>query len=104
MVLYSRPSLSWPDIPVSGAMTRLPILLKGILHPDDARRAVEARNWTGSFVSNHGGRQFDGSLASLDVLPAVVAAVDGRIPVLLDSGVRGGAARSRPSRSGRRAS
>ena len=71
-------------------MTKLPILLKGILHPDDARRAVDS-GMDGVVVSNHGGRQVDGSIASLDALPAVVAAVEGRVPVLVDSGIRGGA-------------
>jgi lactate 2-monooxygenase len=65
-------------------------VLKGILHPDDAGRAVD-EGIDGVIVSNHGGRQVDGSIATLEALPAVVAAVDGRIPVLLDSGVRGGA-------------
>jgi lactate 2-monooxygenase len=68
----------------------LPIVLKGILHPDDAARAV-AEGIDGVIVSNHGGRQVDGAIATLDALPAVVAAVGGRIPVVLDSGVRGGA-------------
>jgi lactate 2-monooxygenase len=65
-------------------------VLKGILHPDDAARAV-AEGIDGVIVSNHGGRQVDGAIATLDALPAVVEAIDGRIPVLLDSGVRGGA-------------
>ena len=65
-------------------------MLKGILHPDDAARAV-AEGIDGVIVSNHGGRQVDGAIATLDALPAVVEAIDGRIPVLLDSGVRGGA-------------
>jgi len=88
--IYSRPSLTWDDLPFLRERTRLPILLKGILHPDDARRAVEA-GMDGVVVSNHGGRQVDGSIATVDALPAVVEAVDGRIPVILDSGVRGGA-------------
>ena len=71
-------------------MTKLPILLKGILHPDDARRAVE-HGIDGIVVSNHGGRQVDGAIATLDALPGVAEAVGGRIPILLDSGVRGGA-------------
>src|SRR5207302_10903772 len=70
--------------------TRLPIVLKGILHPDDAQRALDA-GMDGVWVSTHGGRQVDGSVAALDALPAVVEAVQGRVPVLLDSGVRGGA-------------
>jgi lactate 2-monooxygenase len=90
MDLFPRPSLNWDDVDFLRESTRLPILLKGILHPDDARRALD-HGVDGIVVSNHGGRQVDGSLASLDALPAVVEAVDGRIPVLLDSGVRGGA-------------
>ena len=65
-------------------------MLKGILHPDDARRAVD-EGIDGIVVSNHGGRQVDGAIATLDALPAIVEAVDGRIPVLLDSGIRSGA-------------
>jgi lactate 2-monooxygenase len=87
---YSRPSLTWDDLPFLRERTRLPILLKGILHPDDARRAVDA-GMDGVIVSNHGGRQVDGAIATLDALPGVVQAADGRIPVLMDSGVRGGA-------------
>jgi len=64
--------------------------LKGILHPDDARRALDY-GVDGIVVSNHGGRQVDGAIASLDALPAIVDAVAGVIPVLLDSGIRGGA-------------
>jgi lactate 2-monooxygenase len=87
---YSRPSLTWDDLPFLRERTRLPILLKGILHPDDARRAVDA-GMDGVMVSNHGGRQVDGAIGTMDALPGVVAAVDGRVPVLMDSGVRGGA-------------
>ncbi len=87
---YSRPSLTWADLPVLRQHTRLPIVLKGILHPDDARQAVDA-GIDGIFVSNHGGRQVDGSIAALDALPAIVDAVGGRVPVLMDSGIRGGA-------------
>src|SRR4051794_5175944 len=88
--IYSRPSLTWEDLPFLRERTRLPILLKGILHPDDAARAVDA-GMDGVVVSNHGGRQVDGAIATVDALPGVVDAVDGRIPVVLDSGVRGGA-------------
>jgi lactate 2-monooxygenase len=88
--IFSRPSLAWDDLPFLRERTQLPILLKGILHPDDARRALEA-GVDGIVVSNHGGRQVDGAIATLDALPAVAAAVDGRVPVLLDSGVRTGA-------------
>jgi len=90
LATYSRPSLSWADLPQLRELTSLPILLKGILHPDDARSAVGA-GIDGIVVSNHGGRQVDGAIASLDALPAVADAVGGRIPILLDSGVRGGA-------------
>jgi lactate 2-monooxygenase len=88
--IYSRPSLTWADLPFLRERTELPILLKGILHPDDARQAVEA-GMNGVIVSNHGGRQMDGAIATIDALPAVVETVGDRVPVLLDSGVRGGA-------------
>jgi lactate 2-monooxygenase len=87
---YSRPSLTWDDLSLVREMTSLPILLKGILHPDDAREAV-ARGMDGVIVSNHGGRQVDGTLGALDALPAVVETVGGEVPVLFDSGIRGGA-------------
>jgi len=87
---YSRPSLTWNDLPFLRERTRLPVLLKGILHPDDARRALDA-GMDGIIVSNHGGRQVDGAIATLDALPAIVDAVAGRVPVLMDSGIRGGA-------------
>jgi lactate 2-monooxygenase len=90
MDLFPRPSLDWDDVAFLRETTRLPILLKGILHPDDARRAIE-HGMDGIVVSNHGGRQVDGAIGSLDALPGIVAAVAGRVPVLLDSGVRGGA-------------
>jgi lactate 2-monooxygenase len=87
---YSRPSLTWDDLSYLRERTRLPILLKGILHADDAREAI-TRGMDGVIVSNHGGRQVDGAVGALDALPHVVAAVDRRVPVLFDSGVRGGA-------------
>ena len=88
--IYSRPSLTWEDLPFLRERTKLPILLKGILHADDARRAAD-EGIDGIVVSNHGGRQVDGAIATLDALPPIVAAVDGRIPILLDSGIRSGA-------------
>jgi lactate 2-monooxygenase len=88
--IYSRPSITWADLAWLRARTRLPILLKGVLHPDDARRALD-EGVDGLVVSTHGGRQVDRSIAALDALPDVVAAVDDRAPVLLDSGVRSGA-------------
>jgi isopentenyl diphosphate isomerase/L-lactate dehydrogenase-like FMN-dependent dehydrogenase len=87
---YSRPSLTWENLPFLRQQTKLPIVLKGILHADDARRAIDA-GVNGIVVSNHGGRQVDGAIASLDALPAVAEAVGGKVPVLFDSGVRGGA-------------
>ena len=87
---YSRPSLSWDDLAFLRERTRLPILLKGILHPADAVAAIE-HGMDGIVVSNHGGRQVDGAVATMDALPAIVDAVGGRIPVVLDSGVRSGA-------------
>ncbi|HEX6487581.1 MAG TPA: lactate 2-monooxygenase [Candidatus Dormibacteraeota bacterium] len=88
--LFSDPGLRWEDLAWLRAQTRLPILLKGILHPDDARHAVEAR-MDGVIVSNHGGRQVDGAVASLDALPRVIQAVPPGFPVLFDSGIRTGA-------------
>jgi isopentenyl diphosphate isomerase/L-lactate dehydrogenase-like FMN-dependent dehydrogenase len=88
--IYSRPSITWADLAWLRSKTRLPILLKGVLHPDDARRALD-EGVDGIVVSTHGGRQVDRSIAALDALPAVVAAVFDRAPVLLDSGVRSGA-------------
>lgn len=70
--------------------TRLPIVLKGILHPDDARRAVDL-DVDALVVSNHGGRQVDGSIASLDALLDIRAAIGREPTVLLDSGIRSGA-------------
>jgi lactate 2-monooxygenase len=87
---YSRPNLTWDDLKFLRQHTKLPILLKGVLHPDDAKKAVEL-GIDGLVVSTHGGRQVDGGIAALDALPAVAEAVNGRIPVLFDSGVRGGA-------------
>jgi len=87
---YSRPSLAWKDLDYLRGLTSLPILLKGILHPDDARMAVDA-GMNGVIVSNHGGRQIDGAIGALDALPDVVDAVGGRLPVLFDSGIRSGA-------------
>ena len=90
MTTYSRPSLQWEDLKFLRQLTKLPIVLKGVLHPDDAKRALSA-GMDGLIVSTHGGRQIDGGIASLDALPAVAEAANGKIPVLLDSGVRGGA-------------
>jgi len=82
-------AVTWDDLPWLRSITTLPLLLKGICHPDDARRAIDA-GVDGIYCSNHGGRQADGGLPALDCLPGVVAAAGGR-PVLFDSGVRSGA-------------
>jgi lactate 2-monooxygenase len=87
---YSRPSLSWDDLAFLRERTRLPILLKGVLHPADAIAAIE-HGMDGIVVSNHGGRQVDGAIATMDALPAIVEVVAGRVPVVLDTGVRSGA-------------
>jgi isopentenyl diphosphate isomerase/L-lactate dehydrogenase-like FMN-dependent dehydrogenase len=88
--IYSRPSITWADLAWLRSRTRLPILLKGVLHPDDARRALD-EGVDGVVVSTHGGRQVDRSISALDALPDVVAAIDERAPVLFDSGIRSGA-------------
>ncbi|KUL22428.1 alpha-hydroxy acid oxidase [Actinoplanes awajinensis] len=83
------PGLGWDRLGWLRTVTGLPILVKGILHPADARLAVE-HGMDGLIVSNHGGRQLDGAIASVDALPAVAEAVGGRIPVLVDGGIRRG--------------
>jgi lactate 2-monooxygenase len=88
--LFGNPALSWADLSLLRQWTQLPVLIKGICHPDDARAALD-HGADGVVVSNHGGRQVDGARAALDCLPDVLAAVDGRVPVLLDSGIRCGA-------------
>ena len=87
--VFSDPSVTWDDLRFLREHTRLPLVLKGILHPDDARRAAEL-GMDGVIVSNHGGRQVDGAVAALDALPGVVSAA-GKMPGFFDSGVRTGA-------------
>jgi isopentenyl diphosphate isomerase/L-lactate dehydrogenase-like FMN-dependent dehydrogenase len=88
--IYSRPSLTWDDLAFIRGLTGLPLLLKGMLDPADARQAVSG-GADGVIVSNHGGRQVDGAIAAIDALPGIVEAVGNDAPVLLDSGIRGGA-------------
>ena len=88
--IYSRPSLTWDNLAFLRKHTSLPILLKGILHPDDALKALQ-HGINGLIVSNHGGRQVDGAISTIEALPGVVKAINGQIPVLMDSGIRGGA-------------
>jgi len=80
--------LTWADLPWLRSLTKVPLILKGICHPDDARRAIDA-GVDGIYCSNHGGRQANGGVAAIDLLPAVVKA-SGSTPVLFDSGIRSG--------------
>ena len=88
--IFSDPGLDWKRIAKIRSWTKLPVILKGIMRADDAAKAV-SEGYDGILVSNHGGRQVDGGMGALDALPGVVAATKGKIPVLLDSGVRCGA-------------
>jgi lactate 2-monooxygenase len=90
LAIFSDPSVTWSDLTFLRDSTRLPLVLKGILRPDDARRAID-HGADAIVVSNHGGRQVDGAIAALDALPDVVEAVGGVVPVLFDSGIRTGA-------------
>jgi lactate 2-monooxygenase len=86
---FANPRVTWADLAWLREQTKLPIVLKGILHPEDARRAADS-GVEGLIVSNHGGRQVDGSIGALDALPAVRDAA-GELAVLFDSGIRTGA-------------
>jgi L-lactate dehydrogenase (cytochrome)/lactate 2-monooxygenase len=88
--VFSRSDLTWSDLARLREMTSLPLLVKGVQHPGDARLAIE-HGVDGVVVSNHGGRQVDNAIASLDALPAVASEVAGRVPLLFDSGIRSGA-------------
>lgn len=88
--MFGDPTLTWDDLAWLREQTSMPIALKGVLDPEDARRAADA-GVDGVVVSNHGGRQVDGAIASLDALPDVVEAAGDRLEVLFDSGVRTGA-------------
>jgi L-lactate dehydrogenase (cytochrome) len=87
--VQANPSLSWDDLGWLREQTELPIVIKGIQHADDAQEAA-ARGIDGVIVSNHGGRQVDGAIASLDALPAIVEAAGDDLAILFDSGVRSG--------------
>ncbi|MGH9704151.1 MAG: alpha-hydroxy acid oxidase [Candidatus Acidiferrales bacterium] len=84
-----EPSLNWSDLVWLRSAASVPLLLKGILNPEDAARALE-EGIDGLIVSNHGGRNLDTAPAAIEALPGVVEAVAGRIPILLDSGIRRG--------------
>jgi lactate 2-monooxygenase len=88
--VFVNPRQTWDRLEWLRETTSLPILLKGVLHPDDAREAVR-RGIDGIVVSNHGGRQVDGAIAALDALTAIVDAVGGDLAILFDSGIRSGA-------------
>ncbi len=87
--LHSKSSLSWDDVKFVRDTTRLPVVIKGVLTPEIARKALDY-GVSAIQVSNHGGRQLDGVPAAIDALPAVVKAVHGRVPVIMDSGIRRG--------------
>jgi 4-hydroxymandelate oxidase len=86
---YLDPSLTWKDIDWLQSFARRPVLLKGVLNPDDAATAVKA-GASGIVVSNHGARNLDTVPATIDALPFVVEKVAGRVPVLVDGGIRRG--------------
>ncbi len=83
------PSMSWRDVDELRRIWSGPLILKGVLHPQEAREALD-HGIDGLIISNHGGRQLDGAPATIDVLPDIVAAVGGRIPILIDGGIRRG--------------
>ena len=88
--IYTNSTTTWDDLAFLREHTKLPIILKGILHKDDAGLAVEY-GMDGIIVSNHGGRQVDGAISTIEALPSIVQKVNKKIPVMLDSGIRGGA-------------
>ena len=88
--IFSNPPLTWEAVDFIKQRTRLPLILKGLLHPDDARAALD-HGADGILVSNHGGRQVAGAISAVEALPGVVEAVEGRAPILFDSGIRRGA-------------
>ncbi|GAA1923292.1 lactate 2-monooxygenase [Microbacterium aoyamense] len=87
--VFSTPALTWGDLAKAREWTSLPIILKGIVHPDDAIAALDA-GVDGIWISNHGGRQIDQSVPTLAVLPTIAERVAGRVPIVFDSGVRQG--------------
>ena len=88
--VFSRSTLTWENLAWLRERTTMPIVLKGIQHPDDASRALAA-GIDGLIVSNHAGRQIDNAIGSLDALPGIAERVNGAVPVLFDSGIRSGA-------------
>jgi L-lactate dehydrogenase (cytochrome)/(S)-mandelate dehydrogenase len=90
MATLLDPAMNWDDVAELRRVWKKPLILKGVLHPEEARRAID-HGVDALIVSNHGGRQLDGAAASLDAAPAILDAIDGRVPVLLDGGIRRGA-------------
>lgn len=88
--IFTNPALNWEDLTKLREATKLPILIKGILHPQDAQKAFD-HGVDGIIVSNHGGRQIDHNMAAIEALSDIVKVVDGKIPVIMDSGIRSGA-------------
>ncbi len=88
--IFTNPQLTWQDLGFLRQHTSLPIFLKGIMHPEDARKAIKY-DMDGIIVSNHGGRQVEGAQAALNALPGIVQAVDNQMPIVFDSGIRRGA-------------
>ena len=87
---FSNPSSTWSDLAVIRSCTKLPVILKGIQHPDDAKKAID-HGADGIIVSNHGGRQLDGAIGALDTLSSIADAVGEKTEILFDSGIRRGA-------------
>jgi L-lactate dehydrogenase (cytochrome)/(S)-mandelate dehydrogenase len=83
------PDMTWADVDLVRKTWKGPLIIKGLLHPDDAREAIK-RGVDGIIVSNHGGRQLDGAIAGIDALPAMVEASDNQIPMMVDGGFRRG--------------
>ena len=90
LAVFTNPTFGWSDLDWLRSITKLPILLKGVVHREDVRKAID-HGVSGVVVSNHGGRQLDGAIGTLDALPGVVEAADSKLEVLIDSGVRCGA-------------
>ena len=88
--VFTNPAFGWTDVDWLRSRTKLPILLKGVVHPDDAAKAMD-HGVDGLVISNHGGRQLDGAIGTLDALPDIADVVGGRMTLLIDSGVRRGA-------------
>jgi lactate 2-monooxygenase len=88
--IFTNTALNWEDLFKLRESTKLPILIKGILHPQDAQKALD-HGIDGIIVSNHGGRQVDHNIAAIEALPDIVKVADGKVPVIMDSGIRSGA-------------